>query len=79
MPARCRPLTPWGKEVKKRMLDLDMDPQDVVDAVQAKGLNLHKSFLSAMICGVSGKNVPETVAAIDEILGIPPDVMGRPA
>lgn len=79
MPARSRPLTPWGKEVKKRMLDLDMSPQDVVDAVHKRGLNLQKSFLSAMICGVAGMNVPATVAAIDEILGIPPDVTGRPA
>lgn len=61
------------------MVDLDMESQDIVDAVHARGLNMHKSFLSAMICGVSGKNVPETVAAIDDILGIPPDVMGRPA
>lgn len=79
MPARRRQLTPWGKEVKKRMLDLDLSPQDIVDQVHERGLNLHRSFLSAMICGVSGKNVPDTVAAIDEILGIPPDVTGRPA
>ena len=79
MPARSRPLTPWGKEVKKKMLDLDMRPQDVIEQVRARGLNLNSPFLSEMLCGVSGMKVPETVAAIDDILGIPPEIAGRPA
>lgn len=79
MPKRTRPLTPWGKEVKKKMIDLDLDPDALVRAVRAKGLTFDKSKLSRVISGEVGQKSPELIAAIDSLLGIPADVVGRPA
>lgn len=79
MPARRKPLTPWGKEVKKAMLDGDIAPQTLVDAIRAKGLRLTGSVLSAMLSGSAGFCSHEIIAEIDAMLSIPPDVPGRPA
>lgn len=79
MPKRTRPLTPWGKEVKKRMIDMDLEPEDVVRAVRDQGHNFDKTKLSRVISGEVGQKSPEVIAAIDSLLGIPADVVGRPA
>ena len=79
MPKRTRPLTPWGKEVKKRMIDLDLEPEDLVRAVRDKGITFDKTKLSRVISGEVGQKSPELIAAIDSLLEIPAEVVGRPA
>ena len=79
MPKRTRPLTPWGKEVKKRMIDMDLEPEDLVRAVRDLGYTFDKTKLSRVISGEVGQKSPELIATIDRLLGIPADVVGRPA
>lgn len=77
---RVHALTPWGKEVQKKMIDNDMTAGDVVGLLRANGLQtLTRAKFSAMLSGIAGAGSPQTVAAIDNLLGIPPEVPGRPA
>lgn len=77
---RTRTLTLWGKEVQKRMIDRDMTAMEVVDILRANGIpTITSAKFSAMLTGTVGTRSPEMVAAIDELLGIPPEVPGRPA
>lgn len=77
--ARTHALTPWGKEVLKRSIDRDMTQMQVVDTLRRQGIPITKASLSAMLSGRHGMRSPDTVAAIDRLLDIPPDVEGRPA
>ncbi len=79
MPPRKRPLTPWGKEVKHAMLNLDITPKELVASLRARGLLITDAKLSAMLSGQVGQRSPEMVAAVEELLDIPPAVAGRPA
>ncbi len=79
MPARTIPLTPWGKEVKKRMLDTDIQPRQLVATIRARGLLITEVKLSQMLSGQVGRRSPEMVAAVEELLDIPPGIAGRPA
>ena len=79
MPNRKLPLTPWGKAVKMEMLRTDMAPRELVSQVRAKGPRITETTLSKLLSGSAGQQSPEMIAAIDEILGIPPEVTGRPA
>lgn len=79
MPARTRPLTPWGKEVKKRMLDADIQPRQLVATIRARGLLITEVKLSQMLSGSVGRRSPEMVAAVEALLDIPPGIAGRPA
>lgn len=79
MPGRTKPLTPWGKEVKKRMLDADVALPELVSAVRSKGHLLTAPKLSTMLSGQLGQRSPEMVEAIEEYLGIHEMHAGRPA
>ena len=77
---RIHTLTPWGKEVQKRMIEKDMTATEVVDILRENGLpTLTRGKFSAMLAGIAGAKSHETVAAIDDLLGVPPEVQGRPA
>lgn len=79
MPERKRRLTPWGKEVKMRMLALDISAKDLVRAINDQGITFDRTKLSRIISGEVGQKSPELIAAIDSILEIPDDIPGRPA
>ena len=79
MSNRKEPLTPWGKAVKIAMLQKDISPKELVEQVRAKGPKITATTLSRLLSCSIGQRSPEMVAAIDEILGIPPEVIGRPA
>ena len=79
MPARTMPVTPWGKEVKKRMIDTDIQPKELVAIIRARGILITTVKLSQMLSGVTGQRSPDMVAAIEDILSIPPGIAGRPA
>lgn len=79
MPNRIKPLTPWGKQVKIRMIAEDITAPELVEAIRAKGLRITGAKLSAMLSGSAGTRSPEMVEAIDSLLSIPAGVAGRPA
>ena len=79
MPKRTRPLTPWGREVKMRMLAMDLSNKELVSKICGTGVRVNEAKLSMMLSGAGGQRMPEVIAAIDSLLGIPADVVGRPA
>jgi hypothetical protein len=62
-------LTPFGKDVKKRLLDVDHDQIWLIEQVSVKtGLYFDRSYLHKIMTGKL--NTPRIVSAICEILGI---------
>lgn len=62
-------LTPYGKEIKKRLLDLDHDHGWLIEQVSIKtGLYFDRSYLHKIMTGKL--NTPGIVSAICEILEI---------
>ena len=60
-------LTPWGLEVKKRLLDRGMKQQDLVDELLRRGYKVSKITLSQMLKGIGiSARMPE----VHEINGI---------
>lgn len=76
---RTHQLTPWGKEVQKQMIDKELSAAQIVDVLRERGLRITRGKFSSMLTGMVGARSPEMVQAIDELLGIPADVSGRPA
>lgn len=65
-----RIMTPWGKEVKKRLLDRDMSQDDLVNILVHNGFKIAKWNLSDLIYGIGAPaRIPE-IKAINQILGI---------
>lgn len=60
-------LTPWGLEVKKRLLDRGMKQQDLVDELLRRGYKLSKITLSQMLKGIG---VSARMAEVHDINGI---------
>ena len=62
-------LTPFGKDIKKRLLDVDHDQIWLIEQVSVKtGLYFDRSYLHKIMTGKL--NTPGIVSAICEILGI---------
>lgn len=61
------------------MLDTDIQPRQLVAAIRARGLLITEVKLSQMLSGQVGRRSPEMVAAVEELLDIPPGIAGRPA
>ena len=62
-------LTPFGKDIKKRLLDVDHDQSWLIEQVSVKtGLYFDRSYLHKIMTGKL--NTPGIVSAICEILGI---------
>ena len=63
-------LTPFGKEVKKRLVDLEQSQVWLIEQVAARtGLYFDGSYLFKVMTGQL--NTPKIVQAIREILDIP--------
>ena len=78
MPARKTTLSPWGKEVKIRMLALDLNSRDMVRELRTRGISIDVTMLSHVISGTQGQKSPRLIAAIETILEMPDGLAGRP-
>ena len=69
-------VTAFGKQVKKRLVDLDQDQGWLIEEVRKKtGLFFDGGYLWKVLAGV--RNAPKVTNAIAEILKIePPEEMG---
>lgn len=63
-------LTPWGLEVKKRLLDRGMKQQDLVDELVSKGFKINKITLSQMLKGIGVSARMDEIREINVILEI---------
>lgn len=61
--AEYRKLTPFGKEVKKRLIDMDMTQVEL-----AAMLGIKKQYITKILCGERKES--KYVKKISEILGI---------
>lgn len=57
-------LTPWGVEVKKRLIDRGLKQQDLVDRLLEKGYKVNKITLSQMLKGIG---ISARMAEVHEI------------
>ena len=63
-------LTPWGKEVRKRLIDRNMMQMDLVKILKDKGFNVHKATISHLIYGIGVSARTEEIKVINSVLGI---------
>ena len=67
-----KPLTPFGKAIKKKLVDLDRSQDWLIDQVVMKtGLYFDGSYLHKIMTGKH--STPKVIQAIKEILNIPDD------
>lgn len=63
-------ITPFGKEVKKRLVDLEQNQDWLIQQITAKtGLFMDSGYMHKILTGE--RNAPKVVQAIREILNIP--------
>ena len=63
-------ITPFGKEVKKRLVDLEQNQEWLMQQITAKtGLFVDSGYMHKIMTGQ--RNAPKVVQAIREILDIP--------
>ena len=63
------PLTPFGKEIKKKLIDMERNQGWLIAQVKEKtGLYFDSSYLFKVMAGK--KCTPKIVAAITDVLGI---------
>lgn len=66
-----RAISPWGTEVKKRLLDRQMRQDDLVSALRNRGYTIDKAALSNLLYGSGISNRQDEIACISQILDIP--------
>lgn len=66
-----RAYTPWGLEVKKRLLDKGMKQQDLVDILVEKGYKINKIIVSHLLYGTCVTARAAEIKEICQILDIP--------
>jgi len=70
------PITPWGIEVKKRLLDRRQakvppcSQNDIIKHLNSKGFVINKSNLTFLLKGVGVKNRTAEIEEINTLLGI---------
>ena len=71
MKKKKRPITPFGKDVKRRLIDLDQDQAWLIEEVRARtGLYFDSSYMYKIQTGQLV--TPSIVNAICDILAIKP-------
>lgn len=63
--------TPWGVEVKKRLLDRHMRQDDLVKKLNDKGFNINKSHFTNLLKGIGASSRKAEIEAVSEMLEIP--------
>ena len=66
-----RSVTPWGVEVKKRLIDRGMKQEDIVAALRGRGFQIDKQGVSNLLYGVGVSNRQNEIELISALLGIP--------
>ena len=66
-----RSVTPWGVEVKKRLIDRSMKQEDLVAALKGRGFQIDKQGLSNLLYGVGVSNRQGEIELISALLEIP--------
>ena len=66
-----RVLSPWGMEVKKRLIDRSLKQDDLVSALQGQGHNIDKASLSNLLYGIGVSSRRQEIESISKILDIP--------
>ena len=66
-----RVLSPWGAEVKKRLIDRSLRQDDLVGTLQALGYSIDKAALSNMLYGIGVSNRQAEIESISQFLDIP--------
>ena len=66
-----RSFSPWGMEVKKRLVDRRMIQEDLVSALRNQGFEIDKQTLSNLLYGLGSTNRQGEIEAISRLLDIP--------
>lgn len=66
-----RMLSPWGAEVKKRLIDRAIKQDDLVSMLQKQGCNIDKAALSNLLYGIGVSNRGTEIERISQFLDIP--------
>lgn len=63
--------SPWGAEVKKRLIDRGLRQQDLVNKLNERGFKISKMLLSALLYGNCASAHIAEIREINAILEIP--------
>lgn len=66
-----RVLSPWGVEVKKRLIDKSLKQDDLVAMLVEQGHNIDKAALSNLLYGIGASNRQPEIERISQFLNIP--------
>lgn len=66
-----RVITPWGAEVKKRLIDNNIRQQDLVNSLLEKGYKVNKIVISQLLYGIGVSARGDEIREINKILNIP--------
>lgn len=66
-----RVLSPWGTEVKKRLIDRALKQDDLVVMLQRLGYSIDKGALSNLLYGNGVSNRQAEIESISQFLNIP--------
>lgn len=66
-----RLLSPWGAEVKKRLIDRSLKQDDLVDKLQDLGYKIDKAALSNLLYGIGVSTRQAEIESISQFLDIP--------
>lgn len=66
-----RVLSPWGAEVKKRLIDRSLKQDDLVGMLLDQGHTIDKAALSNLLYGIGVSNRQPEIESISQFLGIP--------
>lgn len=66
-----RVLSPWGAEVKKRLIDRSLKQDDLVSMLRNQGYAVDKAALSNLLYGIGVSNRQSEIENISQFLGIP--------
>lgn len=69
--ATVRSLTPWGLEVKKRLLSKGLEQNDLVVLLQDRGCDIDKGMLSNLLRGTGASKRKTEIKIISDYLEIP--------
>lgn len=63
--------SPWGTEVRKRLIDKSLRQDDLVAMLQEQGYSIDKAALSNLLYGIGVSNRLAEIESISQILDIP--------
>ena len=66
-----RVLSPWGVEVKKRLIERSLKQDDLVAMLVEQGHSIDKAALSNLLYGIGASNRQPAIECISRLLDIP--------